>query len=304
MTIRHIRIFEAVCECGCNMTKAAEFLHMTQPAVSLAVSELESYYGVKLFDRIARRLYLSDAGRTFREYAKTITLTFDDMEKTVRDWGAKGIIRVGASISIGSMLLPGYVKAFRAVHPDTTVKVMINRSDRLEAALSDNSIDFALIEGMVHDPALVCEDYMEDRLAVIVSPESYGSGTVLPVKEFATMPFLLREHGSGTREVFEAAMQAKSIPLPEPLWESLSTAALMNAAEAGIGAAVVPWRMAAERIAAGAVSEVFVQGIDFCRKYKIVYHRDKKLTGAALDFLSLCRSAERCEIPDENADTY
>ena len=304
MTIRHIKIFEAVCECGCNMTKAAEYLHMTQPAVSLAVSELESYYGVKLFDRIARRLYLSDAGRTFREYAKTITLTFDDMEKTVRDWDARGIIRVGASISIGSMLLPGYVKAFRETHPDTTVKVKINRSDRLEQALSDNSIDFALIEGVVHDPALVCEDYMEDRLAVIVSPETCANGSVLGVSEFSAMPFLLREHGSGTREIFEAAMQAKSIPLPEPLWESLSTAALMNAAEAGIGAAVVPWRMAAERIASGTVSEVFAQGIDFSRKYKIVYHRDKKLTGAALDFLELCRTAESRENPDENAEPY
>ncbi|MBQ8333752.1 MAG: LysR family transcriptional regulator [Clostridia bacterium] len=304
MTIRHIKIFEAVCECGCNMTKAAECLHMTQPAVSLAVSELESYYGVKLFDRIARRLYLSDAGRTFREYAKTITLTFDDMEKTVRDWDARGIIRVGASISIGSMLLPGYVKSFRETHPDTTVKVKINRSDRLEQALSDNSIDFALIEGVVHDPALVCEDYMEDRLAVIVSPETCANGSVLEVSEFSAMPFLLREHGSGTREIFEAAMQAKSIPLPEPLWESLSTAALMNAAEAGIGAAVVPWRMAAERIASGTVSEVFAQGIDFSRKYKIVYHRDKKLTGAALDFLELCRTAESRENPDENAEPY
>ena len=86
MTLRHIRIFEAVCDCGCNMTRAAESLHMTQPAVSLAVSELESYYGVRLFDRIARRLYLTEAGRAFLDYARRITLTFDDMERTVRDW--------------------------------------------------------------------------------------------------------------------------------------------------------------------------------------------------------------------------
>ena len=66
MTIRHIRIFEAVCACGCNTTKAAESLHMTQPAVSLAISELETYYGVRLFDRISRSLYLSDAGIRFR----------------------------------------------------------------------------------------------------------------------------------------------------------------------------------------------------------------------------------------------
>ncbi len=290
MTIRHIRIFEAVCGCGCSTTKAAEALHMTQPAVSLAISELESYYGVKLFDRIARRLYLSDAGIRFLAYAKTITLTFDDMEKTVRDWDAKGMIRVGASISIGSMLMPNYVRTFRESHPDTAVKVKIDRSDKLEQAISDNSIDFALIEGMVHDPCLTCEDYMEDSLAVIVSPDTFGNGTVLSKDEFLRMPFLLREHGSGTREIFEAALKTSSVPVPDPIWESLSTAALMNAAEAGIGAAVVPRRMAADRIRAGTVSEIHAEGIGFHRKYKIVYHRDKKLTGSALDFLDLCRN--------------
>lgn len=298
MTIRHIRIFEAVCACGCNTTKAAESLHMTQPAVSLAISELETYYGVRLFDRISRRLYLSDAGIRFREYANTILLTFDDMERTVRDWDAQGILRVGASISIGSMLMPGYVKEFRDSHPDTTVKVKIQRSDKLEQAILENTIDFALIEGMVHDSNLFCEDYMEDRLAVIVAPEQQKNGAVLPADEFLKMPFLLREHGSGTREIFEATLGAKSLPLPEPLWESLSTAALMNAAEAGIGAAVVPWRMAAERIRSGTVSEIFAEGLSFTRKYKIVYHRDKKLTAAALDFLAICRKNT------ENGESY
>jgi len=302
MTIRHIRIFEAVCGCGCNTTKAAEALHMTQPAVSLAISELESYYGVKLFDRIARRLYLSDAGIRFLEYAKTITLTFDDMEKTVRDWDAKGMIRVGASISIGSMLMPGYVKTFAQTHPGTEVKVKIDRSDKLEEAISDNSIDFALIEGVVHDPSLISEDYMEDSLSVIVSPETCENGAVLPVNEFLRMPFLLREHGSGTREIFEAALKTNSLPVPEPIWESLSTAALMNAAEAGIGAAVVPRRMAEERIRMGTVSEIHAEGIGFRRKYKIVYHRDKKLTGSALEFLDMCRRAasEYTEIRSES----
>ena len=293
MTIRHIRIFEALCAAGCNTTRAAEMLHMTQPAVSLAVSELETYYGVKLFDRISRRLYLSDEGLRFLEYAKTITLTFDDMEKTVREWNTSGVIRVGASISIGSMLMPGYVKAFRQTHPGITVKVKIQRSDRLEAALTANEIDFALIEGIVHEPCLLCEDYMEDSLAVLVSPETFADGTVLPIREFLDMPFLLREHGSGTREIFEAALEANSVPLPEPLWESLSTAALMNAAEAGLGAAVVPRRMAEDRIRAGILAQIRAEGIDFRRKYKIVQHRDKKLTPAAADFLALCRSLSK-----------
>ena len=292
MTLRHIRIFETVCRSGCNLTRAAEALHMTQPAVSLAISELESYYGIRLFDRLSRRLYLSEAGRAFLTYAESITLTFDDMEKTVRDWDARGLIRAGASISIGSKLMPIYTAAFRKSHPDTTIRVRIDRSDSLQAALTDNSLDFALIEGIVHDPNLSSEDYMEDRLALITAPSRLPGGSVLSVEEFLHMDFLLRESGSGTREIFDSTLEAHSCPPPEPLWESLSTAALVNAAAAGLGVAVVPHRMVEDRIKVGEVSEFFVEGMDFHRKYKIVTHRDKKLTSAARDFLNLCRTME------------
>ncbi|MBQ9718011.1 MAG: LysR family transcriptional regulator [Clostridia bacterium] len=285
-----MKIFEAVCGCGCNTTKAAEQLHMTQPAVSLAISELENYYCVRLFDRISRRLYLSEAGRRFREYSRSISLTFDDMEKTVREWEKNGVIRVGASISIGSMLLPEYAAQFRVTHPDTTVRVKVDRSDRLEQATLRNELDVALMEGIAHDENLVSEDFMEDSLAVIASSERFENGTVIAPDEFLRMDFLLREHGSGTREVFDSTLAALEYPLPEPAWESLSTAALMNAACAGLGVAIIPKRMADEKIAGGHVAQLFVDGIEFRRKYKIVYHKNKHLTSAALDFLDLCRT--------------
>ncbi len=290
MTIRHIRIFEALCDAGCNTTRAAEALHMTQPAVSLAIAELESYYGVLLFDRIARRLYLTEAGREFLDYARRITLTFDDMETTVRNWESKGILRIGASVSVGAKLMPELVARFRASRPDLRVKVRIDRSDRLEEALSAGEADLALIEGIAHDPNLIVEDFMEDRLALIASPSLVRPGEVLTREAFCRMEFLLRERGSGTREIFESTLAAASLPAPEPAWESLSTAALMNAAEAGLGAAVVPRRMAEEKIGSGAAAEFFVEGLTFARTYKIVWHRDKKFTRAAKDFIALCRA--------------
>lgn len=274
---------------------------MTQPAVSLAISELENYYGVRLFDRISRRLYLSEAGRRFREYSRSISLTFDDMEKTVREWEQNGVIRVGASISIGSMLLPEYAAQFRAVHPGTTVRVKVDRSDRLERATLQNELDFALMEGIVHDDNLVSEDFMEDSLAVIASSAQFANGTVLSPDEFLRMDFLLREHGSGTREVFDSTLASLEYPLPEPVWESLSTAALMNAACAGLGIAIIPKRMADEKIAGGRVAQLFVEGIDFKRKYKIVYHRNKHLTAAALDFLAMCRTLGNGGNPDASS---
>lgn len=290
MTVRHMKIFKTVCECGCSITKAAEKLNMTQPAVSLAVSELENYYGIKLFDRISRRLYLSEAGKMFLEYANTITLTFDDMEKRIRSWEKTGVVRVGASISIGAMLMPEYVKKFAAENPDTKVTVKINRSEELEALLFENKLDFALIEGIVHDQNLVYEDFMEDRLA-LVAAIGFPTDTIKK-EEIYAYDFLLREKGSGTREIFESTLTSVSCPLPEPAWESMSTAALINAAEAGLGVAVVPYRMAVERLKSGSIREIHIENIKFTRKYKLVYHKNKKLSTTDRKFIEICRNTE------------
>lgn len=290
MTVRHMKIFKTVCECGCSITKAAEKLNMTQPAVSLAVSELENYYGIKLFDRISRRLYLSEAGKMFLEYANTITLTFDDMEKRIRSWEKTGVVRVGASISIGAMLMPEYVKKFAAENPDTKVTVKINRSEELEALLFENKLDFALIEGIVHDQNLVYEDFMEDRLA-LVAAIGFPTDTIKK-EEIYAYDFLLRERGSGTREIFESTLTSVSCPLPEPAWESMSTAALINAAEAGLGVAVVPYRMAVERLKSGSIREIHIENIKFTRKYKLVYHKNKKLSTTDRKFIEICRNTE------------
>ncbi|MDE6589927.1 MAG: LysR family transcriptional regulator, partial [Oscillospiraceae bacterium] len=166
MTIRHIKIFLALCDNGCNTTKTAEVLLMTQPAVSLAIKELEQYYGVCLFDRVGRRLAITEAGRRFWEYAGQISLLFDGMEKEMRDWDAFGLLRVGASITIGSQFLPCYVKAFYSRYPGTDVRVLIGPSEQLEHKLVHNELDLALIEGVPHLPSLVSEEYMEDRLIV------------------------------------------------------------------------------------------------------------------------------------------
>ena len=91
MTLRHMIIFRAVCAAGCNSTKAAESLHMTQPAVSLAIKELEHYYGVRLFDRIGKRLQITEAGQNFLRYAIHISDLFEDMEQGLRGWDANGI---------------------------------------------------------------------------------------------------------------------------------------------------------------------------------------------------------------------
>lgn len=292
MTLRHMLIFRAVCDAGFNSTRAAEALHMTQPAVSLAIKELEQYYGVKLFDRLGRRLQITDAGKHFLQYAVHIAELFENMETGLLDWDSKGILRIGASITIGSQFLPSYVRTYSSLYPGTDVRVIVEPSDQLERKILTNDLDIALVEGVPREDNIDSEAYMEDQLCIVCPADGqWKQGQVISVEEFQRQRFLLREHGSGTREVFERAIAEAGFTVT-PVWEAMSTTALVNAVINGLGIAVLPQRMILPAIERGLVISVAVEGLHFQRNFYIIHHKDKFLTTSAQRFLSLCRNYE------------
>ena len=289
MTLRHMIIFRTVCESDYNSTKAAEQLHMTQPAISLAIKELEQYYGVRLFDRIGRRLKITDSGKLFLQYAIHITDLFDDMETGLRDWDSKGILRVGASITIGSQFMPGYVKAYSEICPGIDVRVVVEQSDTLEHKILTNALDFALIEGIPRDPRIVAEAYMQDQLSVLCSADKgWKQGQTISRQEFKKQRLLLREKGSGTRDVFDRVTAQAGIHIT-PAWEAMSTSTLINAAITGLGIAVLPSRMIQPALDSGQIITVNVEGLDFKRNFYIIRHKDKFLMPSAEKFIALCK---------------
>lgn len=290
MTFRHLKIFVSLYENNFNTTKTAASMHMTQPAVSLAVKELEQYYGVALFDRIGNRLKITPAGLRFYEYSSHIIALFDEMDNSMKNWDLAGTIRVGSSITIGSQFLPAYVNSFQSRYPGTRVKAQIAPSKQLEQMILNNELDFALIEGSSHNPSFICEEYMEDHLTVICPANGqFQPGQEISIHEFCQQSFLLREHGSGTRETFENTIAAAGFSI-EPIWEAVSTTALVNAVISGIGISILPHRMIADAIQQGQVIAVTVKGLEFKRKFNIIYHQKKFLTAAARSFIELCRS--------------
>ncbi len=292
MTIKHLKLFLAVCNNDFNTTRAANELHTTQPAVSLAIRELEQYYGVVLFDRIGRRLKITEAGQRFQEYAFHIITLFDDMEKGMKDWDSFGILRVGASITIGSQFLPNYVKTFYSHYPGTEVRAVIGPSDYLEQKILNSELDFALIEGITHIPSFISEEYMEDYLTVICpTNSSLCQRQEITIDEFRRQNFLLRERGSGTREVFERVIEQAGF-MVTPIWEATSTTALVNAVINELGISVLPYRMVVGALKRGLVSAVSVKGLSFQRKFHIIYHKEKFLTSSAKAFMELCRNYE------------
>ncbi|MEA5012334.1 MAG: LysR family transcriptional regulator [Angelakisella sp.] len=286
MTLRHLKIFVAVCQTGSTIA-AGEKLHIAQPSISLAISELEDYYGIKLFDRIAKRLQITESGRHFLQYATHIVALFDDMEKEVKNFDAKGILRVGASISIGNYLLPQKIVEFNKAHADMAVKVTINNSENIQQDVLNNKIDIGLIEGIVHSPYLAAYKFHEDELIFICSnhhPFAQQRNIELPSLQHQSL--ILREVGSAGRELFDSLITTHGLGIT-PAWESISTQAILRAVQANLGVSVLPYLLVKDALDRKGVSQFHIQDICLIRNFSLIYHCNKFLTKSATDFISL-----------------
>lgn len=292
MTLRHLRIFVTVVDQG-SATAAANVLYLAQPAVSLAIRELEEYYGIKLFDRIGNRLHLTEAGKIFYSYAAHIITTFEEMENGLRNWDEIGRLRIGSSITIGNKMLPELIHDFSLVYPKIDVKVLIESSDVIEEKLLRSELDFALIEGVTHSMDLITHSFADDELAVVCSSlHPFASKKVITGDDFVKERILLRERGSGTRELFDSVMEIHGYACI-PAWESTSTRALLSAVVENLGIAVVPKRLIEIERTSQLIECIHIENIEFKRNFNIVYHKNKYLSKSIKEFMKLCDDVEK-----------
>lgn len=289
MTLRHMQIFAAVADLG-SMTAAADHLHISQPSISQAVAEFESQYGVKLFDRLSRKLYLTQDGKDVLEYARHITRLFTEMEQKSRTAGTAGKLRIGASLTIGSSLLPKLVERFSQLMPGVQVHVVIRNTAEIEALIMKNMLDFALIEGRIESQGIIYEPFMEDEL-VLVCGKSHRLWTVSEIEqeEMETLKFIVRESGSGTRELFESVLLAHELR-HTAVWESSSLEGIKRAVSAGIGVTVISRRLVEREKVAGELRIIPVKGLYFPRKFSIIHHKNKYITESIRQFFTLVKN--------------
>lgn len=288
MTLRHLKIFVSVCETG-SATAAGEKLYIAQPSISLALSELEDYYGIKLFDRIAKRLHITEAGKHFLQYATHIVGLFEDMEKEVKNFDAMGFIRIGTSITIGNYLLPGYVAQFKQTHPNMDVKVVIDNSDKIQQYVLSNQVDVGLVEGIVHSTYIVENKFRDDELVLICgNSHLFANQKNINIYKLQQESMILREPGSAGREIFDSMMITHGLEI-SPAWESTSTQAIVRAVQANLGLSVLPYLLVKDALDRKEISQFTIKEIRFERSFSVIYHRNKFLTESAKDFISLCK---------------
>lgn len=290
MTLRHMRIFAEVYRTG-NVTRAAEALHMTQPAVTRAVRELEQHYGVRLFERMYRHLSPTEGGRRLYPQAVHLLDAFDRIETGLRDWDSLGVVRVGATVTLGGTLLPGLARRFAAQYPGIRLQATVANGETLTTALCENRLDLALLENGPALPELNTREIGTDRLCAVLAPgDPLAESPALTLEQLAAAPLLVREQGSTARTVLENALAARGLAL-HPAWESVSSEALLQAAAEGLGVAVLPERRARAAVEAGRVCLRPLTDTALLRRHVVAWHKEKYLTASMQRFLALCRGA-------------
>lgn len=267
-----LRVFDAVVSAG-GFSRAAAALRLSQPAVSRAVAVLEREVGVPLLERGARGIRLTEAGSALHDRARELFAVERTAEEELRALRGleRGVLRVGASTTIATYLLPPLLGAFQTRHPGVALRVASANTRTIARALLQRRLDVALVEGPVSDARLEGEPWREDELALIASPAHHlarGPRAITPAS-LAGEPFISRERGSGTREVGEAALAAHGVT-PAVALTLASTEAVKQAVAAGLGLAIVSRAAAADQLALGRVVELRVCGLELRRAFTLL----------------------------------
>ncbi|GMQ75719.1 MAG: selenium metabolism-associated LysR family transcriptional regulator [Gammaproteobacteria bacterium] len=243
MSDRRLQVFYSVAR-NLSFTKAAEALHMTQPAVTFQVRQLEEQFNTRLFDRTHNRINLTEAGERVYRYAKQIFELYSRMEGEVRELTGEvsGVVIVGASTTIAEYMLPSLLGDFKRKFADVVIRLRVSNTDGIVAMVEDNEIDLGVVEGPVPNKSLVVEVCRIDKLVAVLSPEHELAGRAsLPVADVLKYPFIAREEGSGTREViFDYLRGAGLEPADLTLVMELgSPESIKGAIEAGMGISIL-----------------------------------------------------------------
>ncbi len=292
MTLDQLRVFVAVAG-HLHMTRAAEALHMTQSAVSASVAALEASCGQKLFDRVGRHIELTAAGRLFVGEAQGILQRVAQARNALSDLSGleRGTLTLSASQTIANYWLAPRMQGFRTLYPQIALPLSIGNTSQVAAAVRDGAADLGFVEGEVAEPLVVRRRVPGDTLVLVVGAQSpWGRGARLLPQDVAAMPFVLREMGSGTRQMFEAACQRLGLAVADiqVVFELPSNEAVLSAVAAGAGATVISRLVAEAGLQAGTLRALPLSFPP--RSFFVLHHGERYRSRAADAFVDfVCR---------------
>ena len=301
MTIRHLKIFLAVAETG-KMSEAAARLYISQPTVSQAIRERETHYNTRLFERLSKKLYITPAGKELYASAQKVVQEFEQLERNMEKGSRREILRLGASITVGTCLVPALLNDFETAMPQVQTTVHVTNTHSIEEMLLNSQLDLAVVEGDISSPDLIAHSTVEDYLVMACSlSHPFALQREIPVSALDGQDYAMREEGSGTRARFEEFALRHNLRL-NIRWEANCPATIRQAVIHDRCLAVMSVRLLSDEIRAGLIHPIRNPSGEWNRQFRLVYHKNKYLTPSMecfRDILSRYRHPEdlSCSCP-------
>jgi len=289
-----LKVFCTVAETK-SFSKTSEIIHLTQPAVSLQIQALEEKYETKLFDRSSSTVTLTPAGETLYKYAKEILTLYTSAEKAIgKQTGlVKGSLSIGAGSNIGNFILPTLITEFKRIHPKIKIYLLVNNSKRVIELLNAGNIDLGLVEGDVSRQKMIVKKLLSDELLLIVSPEHYwAKRKEVSISELAKEPFIVREPGSGTRQMIEKFLARHGITLHDLKISTIlgSTEAIKDAVENGLGVSIISrWAVRKEN-RYGTLHLLSIKEEKMTRDFSLVMNKNSVSSNSLEEFVSFLKA--------------
>jgi len=284
ITLRQLRIFDAVAR-HLSFTQASEELHLTQPAVSMQVKQLEQAVGVPLFELVGKRVFLTEGGQEMQRYCRLIDQLLSEAAQVLEEMKelARGHLRITV-VSTANYFVPRLWATLRTRHPSVSVSLDVTNRAGLIRALASNETDLIIMGQPPEDMDLVAQSFMPNPL-VVIAPPSHPLCKMrgIPVERLRSETFLVREQGSGTRSLMERVFAEKGLDPATPI-EMSSTEAIKQGVEAGLGLALLSVHTLDMELALKRLVVLKVQGFPVLRYWYIVHRAGKRLSAVAQAF--------------------
>lgn len=288
-SLRQIEVFVAVARLG-SVSRAADAVALSQSAASTALSEFEGQFDCRLFERVGKTLRINPLGEQLLPKAVELLDRAAEVEALLEGRTGLGSLRIGATLTIGNYLATLIVAGFLQRHPDARVQLTVHNTSTIVEQVAKYELDLGLIEGSCRHPDVVVEPWVADELVVFAKPDHpLVRRRAVPVAVLMRERWILREPGSGTREVFERALHRHHAE-PTIRLELEHTEAIKRAVESGLGIGCISRLALKEAFRRGSLAPIRTPELDLSRRFQFLWHKDKYQTSALREFLAACRA--------------
>jgi DNA-binding transcriptional LysR family regulator len=287
LTLRQLQCFSAVAK-NLSYTKAAAELHLTQPAVSMQIRQLEQQAGLPLTEQFGKKIHLTEAGEEVYRYARSILQQVDEMDDVLDQLKgfSGGRLRI-AAISSANYFTPRLLGTFHQRYPDVSVSIDVTNQKAVLQLVLDNDVDMAIMGQPPSDPRIEAIPFMENPLIIVAPPDHrLAKRKRIQLRELEKEVFLIREPGSGTRGAMERFFRQQKLKLTPGMGMG-SLSSIKQGVQAKLGLAMLPRNAVRNELQYEQLVELKIRGLPIERHWYVVLHKGKRLSGAAEQFRRL-----------------